>query len=469
MNELIRKCKTINENLKDVNLFGNSNVASTPQNSTFRISPRPFTLDRNTYNALKELGELLYQFYLGINNLYDLSVRQHYPSWIHDYLDKGKTEQVIDYGRMRRFRRDIPTIIRPDIILTEDGFVISELDSVPGGFGLLAALTQQYSELGHRLIGGNNGIVKGFTNMITSLSNKPDPTVAIVVSDESKDYLGEMQWIASALKDNGLATFTCRPQEIIFKESGLFVEDNNELHKIDVIYRFFELFDLKNIPKIDLMLYAIRKELVVVTPPLKSYLEEKMLFALLHHPSLTEYWVDEIGSKGYDQLKRVLPYTWIMDNRPIPPHATIPNLKVGPKPVTDWHELKSMTKRQRQLVIKISGFSELAWGSRGVSIGHDLSAKNWAEAIDEALADFPENPYILQKFAKGKQVTAQYYDFDSNTLRDIRGRVRLCPYYMVYNGKPHLAGALATICPLDKKIIHGMIDSIMVPSSFEKE
>ena len=47
------------------------------------------------------------------------------------------------------------------------------------------------------------------------------------------------------------------------------------------------------------------------------------------------------------------------------------------------------------------------------------------------------------------------------------GRVRLCPYYFVIgNGdaaRAHLGGVLATICPADKKIIHGMRDAILAP------
>jgi hypothetical protein len=45
--------------------------------------------------------------------------------------------------------------------------------------------------------------------------------------------------------------------------------------------------------------------------------------------------------------------------------------------------------------------------------------------------------------------------------------VRLCPYYFVSGdwGRPQakLGGVLATICPADKKIIHGMRDAIMAP------
>lgn len=45
----------------------------------------------------------------------------------------------------------------------------------------------------------------------------------------------------------------------------------------------------------------------------------------------------------------------------------------------------------------------------------------------------------------------------------MEGRVRLCPYYFV-NAKDEsvsLGGVLATICPADKKILHGMRDAIL--------
>ena len=43
------------------------------------------------------------------------------------------------------------------------------------------------------------------------------------------------------------------------------------------------------------------------------------------------------------------------------------------------------------------------------------------------------------------------------------GRLRLCPYYFVIDGKARLSGALATFCPPDKKIIHGMQDAALLP------
>ena len=70
-------------------------------------------------------------------------------------------------------------------------------------------------------------------------------------------------------------------------------------------------------------MYAVRKRLVRVTPPLKSYLEEKLNFALFHHPSLAEWWEERLG-EGFAKLRAVIPQTWVVDNRPLPPHAVIP-------------------------------------------------------------------------------------------------------------------------------------------------
>jgi len=39
----------------------------------------------------------------------------------------------------------------------------------------------------------------------------------------------------------------------------------------------------------------------------------------------------------------------------------------------------------------------------------------------------------------------------------------LSPYYFVADGEAQLGGILATVCPIDKKIIHGMKDAIMIP------
>jgi coproporphyrinogen III oxidase len=125
--------------------------------------------------------------------------------------------------------------------------------------------------------------------------------------------------------------------------------------------------------------------------------------------------------------------------------------------------MAKFSQKKRELILKISGFHEQAWGSRGVYVGHDLSAGRWAEAIERALASFPQNPFILQTFEKSRLVDAQYFDFEANAVQAFKGRVRLCPYYFVMNDTTKLGGILATICPADKKLLHGMTDAVLAP------
>jgi hypothetical protein len=121
--------------------------------------------------------------------------------------------------------------------------------------------------------------------------------------------------------------------------------------------------------------------------------------------------------------------------------------------------------------LKVSGFSEHAWGARGVFLGSDLSQADWSAAVDRAIASFETSPFVLQRFEKPRAVETQWFDFDKNELVPMKGRARLCPYYFVAGegdaARPQLGGVLATIVPADKKIVHGMSDAILAPCGSE--
>ena len=464
------KCLFINTQIPKGGLFTDEKKEVHPDSNTpWRISPEPFWISQEELEWFEELGTYLLRFYQACNLLYSQSVRGIQPDWVAAYLDQGKPDSVIDYGRMNRFKSQLPQVIRPDILPTSDGWIITELDSVPGGMGFTSSLATLYAKLDYNIVGGNNGMPLGFAEMIKSLAKREPPTLAIVVSDEAADYWDEMKWFKSALRDVDLSAHTVKPNEVSFTEDGLFLESHEGRIQIDVLYRFFELFDLKNIPKAELILYSAKKRQVVMTPPPKAYLEEKSLFALFHHPALQPFWRRELGKKTYRFLPKVLPQTWLLDPRELPPHAVIPDLELDGLPVTDWRQIIPVTQRQRELVVKPSGFSELAWGSRGVAIGHDRSTEEWNEAVEGALTGFHQTPYILQKFHKAKRVTMTYYDFDLGEVRPMAGRAVLRPYYFTTGDKIHLAGIQATICPDDKKLLHGMVDSIIVPCAFKAD
>src|SRR5215208_3253872 len=303
------RCRRINERLPERTLYSDAKRPLHPESrASWRLSPEPFWLSPVAATYLRGLGQDLLAFYKAINTLYGMSVRGTAPAWIAEYYDLGRPQQLIDYGRLNRQRRVLPGVIRPDLFMTEDAFVATELDSVPGGIGFGASLARPYAELGFDLIGGPDGMLDGFSAMLASAAGRPDPAAGIVVSEESGDYWEEMVWLAGALRERGQSVHAVRPEDVRFTEDGLLVprggspgpRDDSPSHPaaehvpIDVLYRFFELFDIKNIAKWELFLYSMKKQRVALTPPVKSYLEEKLTFALLHHPALEHLWRQEL-------------------------------------------------------------------------------------------------------------------------------------------------------------------------------
>lgn len=426
---------------------------------THLISPEPFPLSITQIKQLRKLGEALLAFYSGVNGLY---LRGGFD-WVNEYLDIGKGEDLLRHARMKYQRSALPGIIRPDVLITDDGFRITELDSVPGGFGQLDCLSAAYEEAGFELVGCRRGIRDRFAAMIRSAAGAPDPVVAIVVSDESVDYLPEMTYLAGELREAGMRAYTVRPREVLFSEDGLYIESEAGRLKVDVLYRFFELFDLLNIPKADLISYAARKKLVTVTPPYKPFLEEKMLLALFRSSALTSYWRAALGEEHHELLGEALSETHILDNRPVPPQAEISGFRWRGEPIRDWRAICDGTQKERRFVIKPSGFSPLAWGSRGVKIGHDMSQEEWTVAVSDALGSFNSSPYVLQPFLDTSVIGVKDCSEPGSETREMQARVHLCPYYFVADGRAELGGVLATACPKDKKLIHGMVDAVMAP------
>ncbi len=480
MNKTIQhSCESIRETLVRDGLWGTSASAAADEGTrgtagadAWRIAPHPYPLSKADAAFFEALGQHLLAFYRSLNRLYGESIRGSQPPWVAAYLDQGKPESLISYARMKRLREHVPGVIRPDIIPTDEGMIITELDSVPGGMGLTGGLARAYAQVGtdpEQLIGGPDGMIEGFAAMLQGQMTQRSGTVAIIVSEESRDYRPEMTWMASRLREAGLDAFCVDPREVRFTEEALMLTGDGRDRPVAVVYRFFELFDLKNVPKSELIMYSAKKERVTVTPPFKPALEEKLAFALFHHPVLEPFWRRDLGEDTYAMLAPLLPHTWILDPRPVPPAAVIPGLRLGGRAVAEWRELAAASQRDRRYVVKPSGFSELAWGSRGVSIGHDLSQQEWARTLDDALASFDQVPWILQEFRKGRQVVLPYHDARTDELVPMSGRARLSPYYFVSDGQAKLAGILATVCPLDKKLIHGMRDAIMVPCSVQVE
>jgi len=253
----------------------------------WRIAPAPFRLDKKIFAELEKLGRVLLQFNKAINQLYRRSAAGKLPSWPAEYLERGKPEQIVSWQRSAAFKNDLPRVIRPDILLTDEGLRISELDSVPGGIGLTAWLNKTYSELRAQgqdfgeVVGGAAGMQEGFASIFPR-----GVPVHIVVSKESETYAPEMEWLARELG----------PERFHVRDSSF-----RDFQPGDAVYRFFELFDLPNVKSaFEIFARAERGEITVTSPP-KSFFEEKLISALLCNRHLRDFWRQELG-EGF--LKR---------------------------------------------------------------------------------------------------------------------------------------------------------------------
>src|SRR5262249_45727211 len=153
---------------------------------------------------------------------------------------------------------------------TEHGLSVTELDSVPGGIGLTAWLNEVYTEVDRSfpgggpgavgdgnsrladsasgaVLGGADGMMRGFASIFGNASQ-----VHIVVSEEAATYRPEMMWLADKLDG---ARFKTRDTKFEDFQEG------------DAVYRFFELFDLENVPNSRRIFEMANAGRIRLTPP----------------------------------------------------------------------------------------------------------------------------------------------------------------------------------------------------------
>src|SRR5438132_8317972 len=92
------------------------------------ISPDAFPISEKFAVELEQLGHRLFVFQRACNQLYQLSVKGKQPAWVARYLDAGKPAEVIEFSRRKEIRDDLPRVMRPDLVLTDESYIIEEVD-----------------------------------------------------------------------------------------------------------------------------------------------------------------------------------------------------------------------------------------------------------------------------------------------------------------------------------------------------
>src|SRR5215211_6287019 len=256
-----------------------------------------------------------------------------------------------------------------------------------------------------------------------------------------------MEWLAHQLQIQGKRVFCLKPEDIFPLENSLFFDAEGNPEKVDIIYRFFELFDLANVKTEKFFFEAWATGEVAISPPMRAFQEEKLTFALFHHHLLQDYWAESLSGHALKLLRGLIPASWAIDPAPLPPGAVLDGPRVGGRALNDWRDLGNASQKERDLIIKISGFHETAWGARSVVLGSDSSRDEWQEAVERAIRLAPTNLHVLQAYKKPRRLEHRIYEPQPDGMPAIAvpkaGRLRLCPYYFVSGGKVKLSGALA--------------------------
>ena len=440
------------------------------EEKSWQLSPAAFSLTEAQVVEIEAIGRACLDFHQGLETLYLRSASgrnllRNQPllaPWVAEYIDRGKPVWMTEHARSPGRRGQFPTVLRPDLLLTDEGFALTELDSVPGGIGLTAYLCALYAD--DAIVGGSEEMLLNFQRSLAGLRPEiENPIIGIVVSEEAATYRPEMKWVAKQLQDRGYRVHCMSPEDLFPLGGSLCFDHDGTPEKVDVVYRFFELFDWENIAGREFLIDALESGEIAMTPPLRPFQEEKLALALFHHHRLHDFWAEVLPKRSRKILRKIIPESWIIDPTPLPPGAILEGPQVGGHPISDWRDLAAASQRERELILKRSGFHPTAWGARSVVLGSDVSREEWGTALEEAAAAAESGPFILQRFRKPRRALHPLFD-GNGEFRERQGRVRLCPYYFVIDREPILSGVLATFCPPDKKIIHGMRDAALLPA-----
>ena len=82
---------------------------------SWRWSDQALRLDPHDLKFFETLGKKLATFLKASNRLYHASAAGDAPAFVAEWLDQGKSGQVVRLGREEKLKNAIPRVLRPDL------------------------------------------------------------------------------------------------------------------------------------------------------------------------------------------------------------------------------------------------------------------------------------------------------------------------------------------------------------------
>ena len=105
------------------------------EGKTWRCSPTAFPLSAKQVTEIEQIGQACYEFHRAVETLYLRSAagkkvlrnRKLYVPWVAEYLDRGKPGALAEHARSESLRGAMPTVIRPDLLITDKSLALTEI------------------------------------------------------------------------------------------------------------------------------------------------------------------------------------------------------------------------------------------------------------------------------------------------------------------------------------------------------
>ncbi len=387
----------------------------TGSNLSFRVSPKPLELSKSETFDVNSLGEAIVEFVNATHHLYKSNEE------VRNLLNEGKPDELTEVKEPKYL------FVRPDLIATENGLKICEIETSPFGLALSHLLNTGYSQAGFETLASKNFLED-------SIKSRTSKNGAIVHSNKTKAYKGQLDYLANKL-------FSGNDRSWTFEHI-----DNHEANGIG-LYRAFYLSEYLADSKIN-NLISCQLDKENTNPSITPHLEEKAIMALLWDKRFENFYIRELGQATFNRLRVSIPETWIIGQEQYFSRGL-------PRDVQTTLELVGGLRKNRELVIKPSGFDPQASWAEGVNLLHEKSSETAKEIVLNAIQK-TSTLTVVQKFHKGRKEILQYEN-NQGGLTEMQVKLRITPYYSTEDGK--LLTIKATGCE-NTDFIHASSSSI---------
>lgn len=384
MDALLERARRIDLTGGEIQLYQSSFSLPTGSASPFLVSADPFWISPQMKAELEEFGPILAKY----------------------------------YHTLQHSRGDEPDFffLRPDILLTDEGWHVCEVETSLFGLSLTFFLAAQYGQE-YLLLGSAAQIIGAFVRKWRERWGTARGV--LVYSEHTQRFAGQLQYLANVLTSYGLEFYACR------------VEDPRSLES--PAYRCYYSFEAQLDPAVGKFQQKNRN----ISPQAGDFYEGKEPLTLLQQDNNPEW---------SDLRQHILP-TWRLTE-------IVPD--DFPTPVKEWDQLADLPKSQRKFVLKrVGAHPEASW-ARSVFFLDDMSKEGVRQLLRRCARE-KSAWWVIQSLVVGKKFHQEFADFSAKKMVSMDGRVRLTPYYDFRTGK--LLSAKATIRPRTL-YLHGATDAI---------